>query len=136
MKNFFYSAEFVFLFLVLILIFWAAGFWLSLYYVFWWYDVIAHFLGGVWVASAVFVLKKRFGLEFFGEYAGAALFIAVLGIVVLAGTLWEFSEFVLDRYVFRLGFTLLPNVFEDTLSDLFMDIVGGALAFWLYRRNA
>ena len=51
------------------------------------------------------------------------------------GVLWEFFEFVMDRYIVFTRFTYLFGVFEDTLLDLLMDILGGAIAFLLYFKN-
>ena len=56
----------------------------------------------------------------------------LLGIVALVGVLWEFTEFVWDRYIFQSGFTYFSGVYEDTLSDLFFDLLGGSLAYILF----
>lgn len=95
----------------------------------------AHFLGGLWIALVGLFFKKRLRLEISGNWSGLAVFISVIGTVALAGILWEFSEFVSDRYIFRLGFTYLPNVFEDTLSDLLIDLFGGIVGYLIYKKN-
>src|SRR3989344_6403685 len=109
MRQFFESALFVFLLLVFILIFWGAGLIYRLNYIFWWYDVVAHFLGGAWTALAAFV--------FLHNSKNAKTLLFVLGIVALVGIAWEFAEFFVDRYIFKSGFTYLSGVYEDTLSD-------------------
>ena len=118
------------------MIFWIIGFWFSLYYIFWWYDVVAHFTGGIWLASTALILKNKFGLSVSGRFARLAAFLAVMGVLALAGALWEFLEFGADRYVFHFGFTYWPGIYEDTLSDLFIDLAGGLIGFFVYRKHA
>ena len=78
--------------------------------------------------SLVFFLKNKLGIEW-QNLKGPALFVATIGIVALIGVLWEFFELILDRYIIHTGFTYLPNVFEDTLLDLFWDLAGGTIMF-------
>lgn len=134
--SFFNSYLFIFLFLVLVLGLWAFGLWLTLYYTFWWYDIVAHFLGGVWVASSALILKQKLGLEASGRFNKFTIFLSVVAVVVLAGVLWEFVELIGDRYVFQSGFTYLPGTYEDTLLDLFIDLVGGLAGYLIYRKHA
>ena len=123
MKRFFESRAFILLFLVFILVSYGLALWFKLLYLFWWLDMAHHFLGGAWIALFFNWCAKRFSSQ---VSAGAFLFAtAVLGAVALAGVFWEFFEFILNRYVINIGFL----GYEDTLSDLFFDLLGGALAF-------
>lgn len=84
-----------------------------------------HFLGGVWIALAFNLCVKRFSLPFsLPVFLFAA---AILGAVAFAGVFWEFFEFVLNRYIINIGFL----GYEDTLSDLFFDLLGGAIGLIL-----
>lgn len=84
-----------------------------------------HFLGGIWIALAFNLWMKHFKLQFtLPVYLFAA---AILGAVAFAGVLWEFFEFGLNRYVIDIGFL----GYEDTLSDLFFDLLGGAVGLLL-----
>ena len=47
--------------------------------------------------------------------------------MALVGVLWEFFEFGLNRYIVHIGFIN----YEDTLLDLFFDLLGGAVGFIL-----
>ncbi len=67
-----------------------------------------------------------------GEHDGFYSFIIFIGFVALTGVLWEFFELVLDRYLIHNGYSFLPGVYEDTLSDLFFDLLGGTIAFLIY----
>src|SRR3989344_863105 len=123
MKRFFESQAFILLFLVFILVSYGLALWFKLLYLFWWLDMAHHFLGGAWIALFFNWCAKRFNSH---VSARAFLFAtAVLGTVALAGVFWEFFEFILNRYVINIGFL----GYEDTLSDLFFDLLGGALAF-------
>ena len=125
MKKFFESRTFILFFLIFILISYGLVLWFKLLYLFWWLDTAHHFLGGAWIALAFNWCTKRFGSPFsFHMFLFAA---AVLGAVALAGVFWEFFEFILNRYVISIGFL----GYEDTLSDLFFDLLGGALAFFV-----
>ena len=123
MKRFFESQAFILLFLVFILVSYGLALWFKLLYLFWWLDMAHHFLGGAWIALFFNWCAKRFSSQ-----VSASAFLSaasVLGAVALAGVFWEFFEFILNRYVISIGFL----GYEDTLSDLFFDLLGGALAF-------
>lgn len=128
MASFFNSYIFVATFLVAVLGFWGIGAFYSLHFIFWWYDAVAHFFGGAWVMSLAFFLKNKLKIEA-QNLNGVVLFVAMIGAVALVGVLWEFFELILDRYIMHTGFTYFPRVFEDTLSDLLMDLLGGAFMF-------
>lgn len=78
--------------------------------------------------SLAFLLKNKFKIEA-QNLNRMVFFVIMIGVVALVGVLWEFFELILDRYIMHTGFTYLPRVFEDTLSDLFMDLLGGAFMF-------
>ena len=82
------------------------------------------------MCAGIFVLRF-FGIELSGNAPKVFLFIGLISFVALAGVLWEFTEFVADRYIVMNGFTMLPGTYEDTLSDLFFDLLGGAVGFFL-----
>lgn len=125
MKKIFESPVFIVFFLIFILVSHGLAFWFKLYYLFLWLDMAQHFLGGIWIALIFNLCVKRFSLPF---SLSVFLFAAtILGAVAFAGVLWEFFEFVLNRYIVNIGFL----GYEDTLSDLFFDLLGGAVGFIL-----
>ncbi len=86
------------------------------YYSVSWFDMPMHFLGGVWVGFFfIYVLSIK----------TPSVFWKIILYVLLIGLVWEFFQLIVKNGIGRTPFDLL-----DTLSDLFFDILGGALAFW------
>ncbi|MBI2023095.1 hypothetical protein HYT01_00840 [Candidatus Giovannonibacteria bacterium] len=119
--------------LVVLFVLWAVGLFYRLYFVFWWYDVLLHFIGGFWVLILARSAKANFNWELSGRHSATALVLGLLGIVVLVGAIWEMGEFVSDRYILMSGYTKLPKVYEDTLADLLMDLLGGLFGIIYYK---
>lgn len=133
-RPFLLSMHLLFVFWMIVIGFWLIGLLYELPFRFWWYDVVAHFFGGVWVAIALSIGLRATHTTIAGSSRGIVFFVGFFGVVALVGVWWEFGEFVADRYIFHTGFTYLNGVFEDTLSDLFFDMLGGATGFFFYRR--
>jgi len=103
----------------------AAGLFLFLQYYFWWYDIMLHFLGGLWVALA------------FQWYAQAqkrlVLILPTILVVLIVGIGWEVFEILV-------GASREDNFMFDTSLDMLMDTIGGivgyATAAYLLARGA
>lgn len=81
-----------------------------------WFDMLMHFLGGLWVGfffTYVFYRQNLFSSSFF----------KIVLCVLLVGVLWEGFEIFANQYIGRTPFDIL-----DTSSDLFFDLLGGAVA--------
>ena len=135
MKRFFYSLKFVLLLFAGIFVAWGFAMVYEWHFYFWWVDMVLHFAGGFWVFVLARFIAKSFGNEIAGEQKKFVTFIAFISFVAFVGVLWELFEFVMDRYIVLSGFTYLSRVFEDTLSDLVLDMLGGTTAFLLYFKN-
>ncbi len=88
------------------------------YYSLWYFDMIMHFLGGLWVAlffTYVFLRGKE-------PRPGRSLFLKVLAAMLAIGILWEFYEYYLNIV------SATPWDKADTLSDIFFDLFGGLCA--------
>ncbi len=108
------------------------------WYITWeWIDIPLHVAGGAWVALAFFYFQRRYALLFSALPFLFAL-IAVTGVVMLVGVMWEWLEFGFD-YIFvpihaewraQSGLT-------DTMGDLLADLVGGVLVgvYFLLRKG-
>jgi hypothetical protein len=96
-----------------------------LYFQLWWYDVMMHFLGGLWLAlSAIWFyffsgVVKEPNTDTFTKFAVPLLAAALIGVA------WEIFEVLV-------GAPTLINPAFDTVKDLTMDLLGAALAHaWL-----
>ena len=94
------------------------------WYLYWhyaWFDLITHFLGGMWVAllSAWLITFK----------AGPIRAREIIGIVLVVGIGWELFElfFGLTSIADR-GYAF------DTAHDLLMDFCGGLVGFFVAKR--
>lgn len=86
-------------------------------------DIPIHFLGGV--ATGFFFHRlclnaSRLGV--FAPYHAATHAVLVFGLVCAAGVIWELGEFASDRFFGT--HAQLGNV--DTMTDLLLDVLGGA----------
>lgn len=88
--------------------------------VFWW-DIVLHVLGGLWVALAAAWFASLFG------YRLTPLQAAICAVVV--GIAWELFEYLLD-----IGGSAFMSYPVDTAKDLIDDAVGGALGALFLRR--
>ncbi|MEY2664802.1 MAG: hypothetical protein RIT04_610 [Candidatus Parcubacteria bacterium] len=116
--------------LVAVAVFHNFGAYLRLYFVFPWYDIPMHFLGGLWVGlTAVWALEV-----FFGKYTHSFLrsLVWVLSAVLCFAVVWEMFEFfggINNAYtVTAMGLTF----WADSIKDICMGLLGGILAFIPY----
>ena len=92
-----------------------------------WYpfDMFMHFACGAWFGV--------FGFHFLflrgRAHASSAVWKAVIVVsfVALVGVLWEFHEFIGDRFITDPALVMQSSV-ADTMSDLLFDILGGTIA--------
>ena len=87
-----------------------------------------HLAGGLWVGMVAIHFSRNF------SFHGKVLFLLVLGIVAIIGIFWEFFEFGLSKIwesMGRAGF-FQPSI-DDTLGDLLADLLGGIVAFILFK---
>lgn len=94
------------------------------YWNIWWFDLVMHFLGGFWIAAAVFWKSEWLKLPF------KLTFASVIGTVVLVGGLWEVWE-----YWAGLTFASKSVYHLDLSLDLLMDTIGGVAAYALCIRR-
>lgn len=132
MNLFFKSWLFIFVFWAVVVGAWIIGLIYYLPFKYWWFDVLMHFFGGLWVLSLILTSKNYYNIEIITGNKSRVSFIIFVSIVVFVGIVWEFFEFILDRYILQTGFSNMRGVYEDTLLDLFMDMIGGAVGSLAY----
>ena len=90
----------------------------------WHFDILMHFLGGLWLGLASIWLFSR-QKDFFNLSFGFVLKIILM--VFLAGILWELFEVFFYNYIARNSFDAL-----DTVSDICFDLAGGIFAIFYF----
>lgn len=99
------------------------------YWSIWWYDLLIHFLGGIFIGGLALTLFKRSTAEN-GDFL-SILFVTV-SVVAFFGIVWELFELSVDSII---AFND-QNDRLDTITDLAVDITGGLIApFFFWKRS-
>lgn len=102
--------------------------WINKWYITWpFFDTALHFLGGFFVAMLIYSFYQN-------DFKKSPFFfqaIALLGITMGIGVIWEFTEYIANqtlveplKNMFQVQ-TYFIGTLDDTIEDLFMDFVGG-----------
>lgn len=93
----------------------------------WWYDMLVHFLGGVFIGFLILYLFSKLH-----KLALKQLVICVGGGILLIGIGWEIFEVIVWHVTGAVG-----SPFSDSVSDVICDTLGGlvALSFFLRKRK-
>ena len=90
----------------------------------WYFDMIMHFLGGLWVGMFfIYVFLTRKELPMALRFS-----LKIILLVLVVGVLWEFFEFYIN--------VVSATTFEwrDTLSDVIFDLLGGLVSIFYFMR--
>ena len=101
-----------------------------LYWTYTWYDLVMHFLGGLWLSLALLWMAQSSGYLKTEPTAVPALLSIVCG-VLLIGLLWEVFEYFTNIFFsieFKDGYVF------DTILDVTMDFLGGGTGYFVYRQ--
>ncbi|MFH0846044.1 MAG: hypothetical protein V1851_01440 [Patescibacteria group bacterium] len=95
-----------------------------LYWRFWWFDIVMHFLGGIWIMLVSYYI---FYLSDYAEYVRHlskkySPFILSLSSIAFVGIFWELFELTTKV-------SIQSNYVLDTSLDLFMDMSGWIVAY-------
>lgn len=90
-----------------------------LYWYFWWYDIMMHFLGGVVIGGIAVWMQLRL----LPAASSRTTMITVLASIALVGIGWEIFEYVIDP-----TYAEQPGIVFDTALDLVMDTIGALIA--------
>lgn len=93
----------------------------DLYHVLWWPNRMVHFLGGLSMAvSGFFILDLAKKWKMVNTANKIVDFLIILLFVMSITVLWEFYEFISDRYFYT---NAQPTVY-DTMMDQVMGVLG------------
>jgi hypothetical protein len=88
-----------------------------------WFSSIMHLLGGLILGLTFFSLLNYLNKEKYFVSDKFIRFVFTISLVALFAVFWEFYEFSFEK-LFSLGWHL---TYEDTIWDLFVDLVGGVV---------
>ncbi|MCR4334611.1 MAG: hypothetical protein NUV47_02705 [Patescibacteria group bacterium] len=100
-----------------------------LYWDIWWFDIVVHFLGGIWAGATVFWIYYFSGRFKNPVSSPLYFFMIILFGSLLIGVIWEIFEY-------KIGATFVVpggDYITDTVYDLAMDVVGGLSVYLYYR---
>jgi len=115
--------NFVLIFLIATLHILAINFFL--YWKFWWFDILLHFLGGLWVGLSFLQFYFFSNLIKIKKKSNLFIFIFSVLTVLFVGLGWEIFEFII-------GVNFSENYWSDTILDLIMDTVGALTVSLLF----
>ena len=112
--------------LALIVLLWALN-WLAVtfyfYWIYWWYDVLMHFLGGIAEGLAAYWVLFHSGIFFHGRFKSeVASVLSVLLCVMVVATAWEYFEYIFNITDSHEGY------YFDTFNDLVLGASGAVIA--------
>lgn len=89
-----------------------------------WLDMVMHFWGGVLAAISFYLIFPK--IVFGGGFKENFLpnLVLVLGWTALVGVGWEWFEYYYDIFFNSGKMIYWAGILSDTLSDLFLDILG------------
>lgn len=97
-----------------------------------WVDIPMHFFGGVSIGVSYYLLLKYWEQKrFIEEQPIWFTFTYILSLIAFTAVVWEFHEYALDYYF---GATTQPSN-ADTMGDLFLGLLGGAISFPFMRKQ-
>jgi uncharacterized membrane protein YjdF len=97
-----------------------------LYWIFPWFDLLTHFIGGVWIGYAT--VWFLYGSKYITPrlWAPKKAFLYILISVLSIGILWELYEIIvhlIEDIPFEMGYL------QDTCMDIVMDTLGAVSAY-------
>lgn len=96
-----------------------------LYFTFWWFDIVMHFLGGVFSALTLLWGYHYVLGDYFDQRRQRLFLVALVGTLII-GVLWEVFESIAGIHA------LEGNIVPDTSLDIVMDLLGALVAFWAF----
>lgn len=95
------------------------------YFAITWFDMLMHFLGGVFISIfAISLFYKKFSESSFKKFITL-----VLISVLLIGLAWELYEYVVEYFIRDVDLATIPDSFSDLLFDISGGLVGAAFVW-------
>lgn len=95
-----------------------------LYWIYSWFDIMMHFLGGLIVVLSAFWFFFQSGYVHLNQNIHNIIFVAVSSIVFVSIG-WEIFEIIV-------GVPIIGDFVFDTITDLIMDVIGAIVATFVF----
>jgi uncharacterized membrane protein len=93
----------------------------------WWYDMVMHTAGGIFLAC---LIGARFSKHLLKERTWQTIVTLLLGVFVI-GLFWEYFEYIVQFLLKPVAFANIP----DSISDLLCDMAGGIIGTFFVLRE-
>lgn len=94
-----------------------------LYWRVWWFDIMMHFLGGLWIGLTTLWIYLSSGyIKNINKEKFFILFLSISAVLII-GIGWEVFEYLIDAHI-----GMKQGYWSDTIQDLVMDTLGAIIA--------
>ena len=100
------------------------------YFTIWYFDIIMHFLGGLWLGLVFiwfFLVKRSVPTDQLLNLIDLKLITKIILSILIIGIFWEIFEIIFNNVLAENAFNFL-----DTISDIFCDLAGGTFAVFYF----
>jgi hypothetical protein len=101
----------------------------SLYWVYDWFDIMMHFLGGAFVTLVGLFLYEKFQKKSFFTSSSPVILLNLIIFVFIAGLLWETSELLIGA-----TYSEREMYASDTKLDFIMNTIGAIIGYFYAKR--
>ncbi|HRH32522.1 MAG TPA: hypothetical protein PLK06_04325 [bacterium] len=108
-----------------------------------WFDIPMHFSGGFAIGMLALAFRDALidSVVFKNSipvfWQSVVHLMGIVGVVAIVGIAWEWYEFLFDSWVTAMSLGLRPAQMGlgDTMADLFLDLLGAGVAFFVLRKH-
>ena len=97
-----------------------------LYWIYSWFDIMMHFLGGMIVVLSSFWFFFQSRYVHLNQNIHNIIFVAISSIIFI-GIGWEIFEIII-------GVPVIGDFVLDTITDLVMDVIGASVATFIFMK--
>jgi len=124
-----FNDNFEFIYIMFITLSQFLGSCLNLFNIIWWYDLLMHFLSGIFTGILAFII-----LNFLNKFDyNSKLFnvIFILSFSLMVASFWEFGEFTFDTLL-GMNVQHVETGVKDTIEDMLVATLGSIILVLLY----
>lgn len=109
------------------------GLYFNLYWLWPWFDIVTHFIGGLWLGlfSLWFVFYSGYVKPASARYTPFYALVIVTASIGVIAVVWELYKYLGNTL---LGIPFPVNYIGDSILDMIMGLVGAFTGYWYFRR--